>query len=226
MLKLTLFITSALLLTCFLYFKKEALACEVIPLTHFEQLAPDVFIDDSLSWNDKLTLTRSLDEAKRRVTEVYGQPEVAARFIVTKNQQFSTLGLNPTGMQNTGFFRECIFLGPKGINTDVIAHELVHAEVRNRTSFWVELTELPAWFIEGTAIKVDHRAPFLPENFDVTEHDIAEVKKIFFLYEFPSTNIKYYQASLAAVSTMPTGDLYSGLEKLNQGERFQDVFRF
>ena len=42
-------------------------------------------------------------------------------------------------MQRSGFFRECIFLGPKGLNTDVIAHELVHAEVRHRTNLFVEL---------------------------------------------------------------------------------------
>ena len=30
----------------------------------------------------------------------------------------------------------CIFIGPKGRNADVVAHELVHAEVFERVSLW------------------------------------------------------------------------------------------
>ena len=127
-------------------------------------------------------------------------------------------------MQNSGFFRECIFLGPKGVNVDVIAHELVHAEVRHITNIFTEFTKLPAWFIEGTGIKVDYRAPFLIENIDVSQEEVEQIKSVFFLSDFPNTNVKYYQASLIAVEPMNPKDMYRALQRLNNGEQFEDVF--
>ncbi|WP_370468251.1 hypothetical protein [Parvularcula maris] len=53
-----------------------------------------------------------------------------------------------------------ILLGPKGQNTDVLAHELVHAEVRAKTGALVRSYGLPTWFDEGLGMQADERAPF------------------------------------------------------------------
>lgn len=62
------------------------------------------------------------------------------------------------------------------------------------------------------------------QNLDLTSDDVAKVKSIFYLSEFPSSNIKYYQASLVAVEPMEPKSMFSGLERLNNGEQFEDVF--
>ena len=58
----------------------------------------------------------------------------------------------------------------------------------------------------------------------MTNDDVARIKSVFYLNGFPNTNVKYYQASLIAVEPMNPKDMYSGLEKLNNGEQFEDVF--
>ncbi|RUO69604.1 hypothetical protein [Idiomarina ramblicola] len=223
--KILLSVFILLLFASFIFFKKDAIACEMIGQTHFSKISTNLYVDDSLDEAQKSNLIEAINDAIERVSNVYGNPISSPRIIATTEDKYSSFGFNPTGMQASGFFRECIFLGPKGLNTDVIAHEFVHAEVRYRTGPLVELTQLPAWFIEGTGIKVDYRRPFLLENIEITEEELAKVKSIFFLSDFPNTSVKYYQASRIAVEPMHTKSLYSGLERLNNGEKFEVVFR-
>lgn len=206
------------------FFKKDAIACELIGISHFNEASPDFYVDQSIDTQKQIELSHAVEDAFKRVTDIYGAPTSNPRIIATAQTKFDKFGFNPTGMQSSGFFRECIFLGPKGLNTDVIAHELVHAEVRHRTNLFVELTQLPAWFIEGTGIKADFRKPFLLDNIDVKNDDVTKVKSVFYLSDFPNTKVKYYQASLIAVEPMNPKDMYRGLERLNNGEQFEDVF--
>lgn len=53
-----------------------------------------------------------------------------------------------------------ILIGPKGTNTDVIAHEWSHAELEERVGFLYRFLNIPTWFDEGLAMQVDHRADF------------------------------------------------------------------
>ncbi|MBQ4833618.1 hypothetical protein J8L70_10235 [Pseudoalteromonas sp. MMG010] len=206
------------------YVKKNAIACELIGLSHFNEVSPNFYVDQSIDTLKQVELLQAVEAAFKRVAGIYGTPDAHPRVIATAETKFAKFGFNTTGMQSSGFFRECIFLGPKGLNIDVIAHELVHAEVRHRTNLYVELTQLPAWFVEGTGIKADYRKPFLLENIDVTNDDVTKVKSVFYLSDFANTNLKYYQASLIAVNPMNPKDMYKGLERLNNGEQFEDVF--
>lgn len=215
-------------LACFIvsfgYFKKDAIACELIGISHFTEVSPNLYIDQSINSLEQVSLSNAVQAAVKRVSDIYGAPTSNPRIIATTETKYAKFGFNPTGMQSSGFIRECIFLGPNGLNTDVVAHELAHAEVRHRTNLFIELTQLPAWFIEGTGIKADYRTPFLMENIDVTNDDVAKIKLVFYLSDFSNTNVKYYQASLIAVAPMDPKTMYSGLERLNNGELFEDVF--
>ncbi|RVU33534.1 hypothetical protein EOE67_16080 [Rheinheimera riviphila] len=214
----------SLLISSFLFFKKEAIACEAITLIGFEEIHSNVYSDSSLTSEQRSSLRNTINQAHDRIEQVYGVTKASPRIIATNNLEYKKFGLNPTGMQNSGFFRECIFLGPKGLNVDVIAHGLVHAEVRYRTNFLVEHTELPAWFIEGTGIKVDYRIPFLIENISVSKEDVEQIKSVFFFHNFPNTSVKSYQASRIAIEALEPKSLYFGLERLNNGEKFEEVF--
>lgn len=211
-------------LASFVFYKKEAIVCELIPYSNFQEISSNVFVDASIQYSQQNNFSNVVDDAFLRVSGVYGNPISNPRIIATVDTKYAKYGFNTTGMQTPGFFNECIFLGPRGLNTDVLAHEIVHAEVRHRTSVFVELIELPVWFIEGTGIKVDYRSPFLVDNFDVSAEDVEKVKSLFFLRDFPSSKVKYYQASLVAIEPMNPKKLYKGLERLNNGEKFEKVF--
>lgn len=47
-----------------------------------------------------------------------------------------------------------VVIGPDGFNEDVIAHELLHSELRTRLK---NKDKVPEWFDEGLATVVDHR---------------------------------------------------------------------
>lgn len=220
---LTIMLT-ACFIASFVFLKKDAIACEFVEIAGFTEVSPNLFIDHSIDKQQQFNLLNAVETAFQRVDNTYGPSTSNPRIIATTDEKYANYGFNPTGMQSTGFTRECIFLGPKGLNTDVIAHEIVHAEVRHRTNLYVELTQLPAWFIEGTGIKVDYRKPFLLENIELTDDDVTKVKSVFYLKDFPNTNVKYYQASLLAVEPMPAKTMYERLARLNNGEQFEDVF--
>lgn len=225
LIRLSAVVVLAIFLASFTYFKKEAIACEFIGFTHFTEVSDNVYVDQSISPVQQVTLVETVQAAVQRVSDIYGAPTSNPRIIATSETHYGKLGFNPTGMQSSGFFHECIFLGPKGLNVDVVAHELVHAEVRHRTTLLVELTQLPAWFIEGTGIKVDYRPPFLLQNMAVSEAELAHIKSVFYLSDFPNTKVEYYQASRMAVEPMNPKLMYEGLERVNKGESFKEVFK-
>ena len=53
-----------------------------------------------------------------------------------------------------------VTLGPQGMNVDVAAHELVHAELAARMGVAKRTWVVPVWFDEGLAMQVDHRAAY------------------------------------------------------------------
>jgi len=53
-------------------------------------------------------------------------------------------------------------IGPRGADVDVVAHLLLHAEIKNLLGK-KRFAELPSWFDEGIAAQVDRR-PFLREE--------------------------------------------------------------
>lgn len=222
-------VMAALCCVCasFLLVNKDAIACELVPfssLSGFSEISPNIYTDDSLTPDEQQALLAAIRLAKQRVSQVYGPPQSSPTIISSSHRHYADFGFNPTGMQRSGFGQECIFIGPKGQNVDVIAHEMVHAEVRDRLSFYVEFTQLPAWFMEGVAVKVDYRAPLLLENIDLEPQQIVEIKQVFFLHDFSNTDVAAYQAARVAVEPMSPGDLYQGLARMEQGEVFEQVF--
>lgn len=212
------------LILSFAFFKKEAIACELISYSKFEEIQSEIYVDDSLNVMEREQLLKAIAEGEERVNTVYGKTISKPRYIATKKIKYGKFGMNLTGMQNSAFYRECIFLGPKGLNVDVAAHELVHAEVRYRTDFVTEMTKLPAWFIEGTGVKVDYRKPLLLENINLQRSEVEQIKSVFFLHNFPNTSVSSYQAARIAVEYIEPKSLYQGLERLNGGEDFETVF--
>jgi hypothetical protein len=135
-------------------------------------------------------------------------------------------GANETASMHRMPWRSCIVIGFKGQNTDVISHEWLHAEIQHRIGFIRFLTEIPVWFDEGAALTLDYRKPFLPENIDLTDVDVAAVKKLKSGRQFFSNNIRQnYQASRLAVEPLIRSEkFFEDLEKIASGESFENVF--
>lgn len=59
-----------------------------------------------------------------------------------------------------------IYVSPRGLRTDILAHEFSHVELHARIGLWGMLTgALPAWFDEGMAVLVSQDKRYLgPDN--------------------------------------------------------------
>jgi aminopeptidase N len=119
-----------------------------------------------------------------------------------------------------------IFIGPKGQNVDVIAHELMHAEMGVRVGYLADRHSLPIWFKEGFALQVDRRGPFV-EQLNVSQQQIDGVRQFYTRSQFrkePSTVIHNYQLSQLAVAQLNLDNLEEKLLAIKQGESFESVF--
>ncbi|ULO09529.1 hypothetical protein H1230_12575 [Paenibacillus sp. 19GGS1-52] len=89
------------------------------------------------------------------IANVFGGKSASPFLIfVQSDQGQQNYAENPTGQTYYYSWGNYIVYGPKGRNTAVISHELVHAELRERL---LNKDRVPAWFDEGLATMVDGR---------------------------------------------------------------------
>ncbi len=222
------FVTTYLLFSLFgAFFQRHALACEVLPVMGYQQINSKVFLAQDISPERTNELSQLVDSAIQRITDVYGAPISKPWILITSDARTSTTwGANETASTHRMPWCTCIIVGPHGQNVDVIAHELLHAEIQHRVGLWRLLKEIPVWFDEGAALTVDYRKPFLPETIKFSHEKIIKVERLDRYKDFFSGNIREnYQASRMAVIPLIREDsFYKDLERIASGETFQTVF--
>ncbi|SEA19958.1 hypothetical protein [Alkalimonas amylolytica] len=209
------------------FLQRHALACELLPVLDYQQLRSSVYAEPGMSAEQAALLTGLLELAFDRIEALYGTPVSAPRFIITSNAESALAwGANETASMHRLPWRSCIVIGPKGQNVDVVAHEWLHAEIQQRVGFMRLLKEIPVWFDEGAALTVDHRAPFLPENIELTAAEVHDVTKRASARAFFSGDIRsHYQAARLAVEPLIVPEqFYADLGRIAAGESFAQVF--
>jgi hypothetical protein len=98
--------------------------------------------------------------ARQRIAGSFGEPNADPVILFWQDGLLARLALNRTGSSLFLGPRACVFIGPDGRNVDVVAHELMHAEVFQRIGPWARLFRLPAWLDEGIAMQVDGRSGY------------------------------------------------------------------
>ncbi|MGC1440713.1 MAG: hypothetical protein WA888_08900, partial [Burkholderiaceae bacterium] len=85
-----------------------------------------------------------LADARTRITETFGAP-VSTPQVFFFNSSDSLWQLRQNSYGSTTFlgYKTCVSIGPKGQNVDVVAHELMHAEIEHRVGFWTRTMKLP-----------------------------------------------------------------------------------
>uniref|UniRef100_A0A486XG34 Uncharacterized protein n=1 Tax=Rheinheimera sp. BAL341 TaxID=1708203 RepID=A0A486XG34_9GAMM len=209
------------------FLQRYELACELLPVLNYPQLTSNVYAADELSSEQAQRLNGFIEAAYARISQVYGKPTSTPRFVITNSiERAVKWGANNTASMHRMPWRSCIVIGPNGHNSDVIAHEWLHAEIQHRVGFLRFLEQIPVWFDEGAALTVDYRAPFLPKNIRLTEADIAAVKQLTTGRRFFAHNaIQHYQAARLAVGPLiEPAQFYHNLQRVSAGEPFDSVF--
>ena len=137
------------------------IVCAVIGFSDMERLPDGALVQPKTSEVQRHELALLQIQAKTRIQSMFGTPR--ARPIVVFIQD--TKAFWPFTLPTTGgaYFigpRACLILGPNGQNVDVIAHELMHAELFERVGALRRLIEVPMWFDEGLGMQVDFRSRY------------------------------------------------------------------
>jgi len=162
----------------------------------------------------------------KRVSVTFGEITATPTMILTldKNQSDKFFA-SDTASSHFSPFNNCLIIGPKGQNVDVIAHELVHAEIYSWFGWLTQILKMPRWFEEGVSLMVDFREPFLPENISMSETEVEAVKELFYGYQFYDENaFNNYRAARLAVNSVDKSQFYVNLERMKKGQSFDDVF--
>jgi hypothetical protein len=207
-----------------MYLFKGAIACELaVPLGYKETLA-NVFI--AKDTHDTVKDLSYLKDAAKRVSDTFGETIATPTLILTADKSASsTFFASETAASHFSPFSNCLVIGPKGQNIDVVAHELVHAEIYARLGWLTQVLKMPRWFEEGVALTVDLREPFLPENISLSGHELEAVKSLFYGHQFYNENaFNNYRAARLAAEPVNKREFYANLERMRQGESFNNVF--
>lgn len=209
------------------FFQRHSLACELLPVLNHPKIGDGVYFAGTPNAEEAAEILRLVTEARKRIEASYGAPVAIPRVVVTPTREAARRwGSNETASMHRAPHRACVVIGPEGQNVDVIAHELLHAEIMHRIGLVRFLTEIPVWFDEGAALTVDYRAPFLPENIELSESDVQAVKHLVKGRDFFSGDVrKHYQAArLAVESLVDAASFFHDLERIANGESFEQVF--
>lgn len=200
--------------------QRHALACELIEYASYSEIAPNIFVSTSFDLSQKDELLALINLGKSRVNNTFGQMLSQPKVVITTNEnEASYFGSNLYGNTLLTPLGQCIVLGPKGQNIDVIAHEYTHAEVHFRVGWLKHLLNVPIWFNEGISLLVDFRQPYLLKNIDLSQQAITDVKRNSFDF-----SINNYKASRVLVDGIDKQSLYQNLEKVKQGQDISRVF--
>ena len=142
-------------------YKYDTLACLFVDYSKFVQIDKNVYVSPDTTAQNRTELLSLIAQAKARVIAVYGQ--YSATPVIIAGRNMNSLGIFASNeYASTKFLpgRAYVVLGPKGHNIDVVAHELVHAQIFEHIGFWGRTLKLPVWFDEGAAMQVDYREKY------------------------------------------------------------------
>ena len=196
----------------------------------FESLSDKTLIEPQLSSPDRSEIQEFLSDARARIETTFGVARAAPIVVFLQNTDvFWPLSINAYGSTNFVSSRTCVIVGQKGKSVDVVAHELMHAELADRVGYWRRLIEIPTWFDEGVAMQVDFRPRYdLPSSRPINTNYVRnlETAREFFKSSGSGLVENYASAKFEVanlLSDIGKQNLYQRLERIKNGEEFDTV---
>lgn len=205
-------------------------ACAFVGAREFESLSDKTLIEPQSSSRDRAKIQELLSAARERIGTTFGPPQAKPIVVFLQNAEaFWPLSLNAHGSTNFVGDRACVIVGPKGQSVDVVAHELMHAELADRVGYWRRLIEIPTWFDEGVAMQVDYRPRYdLPSGMPVKTNYVRNLETAHAFFKSSGSELVHNYASAKYevahwLSGIGRQNFYQRLEHIQNGEKFDTV---
>ncbi len=205
-------------------------SCLFSPVLGYQSLADGSLAHPQFNPETLIQLKR---QARERIRNTFG-PGIAKPAVVFFGSErgLGIFKLNPYA--STHFFGSyaCITVGPKGQNVNVVAHELMHAELHERVGAWQYFFEIPVWFDEGLAMQLDHRPDYAmrPTYSDADLLAIRQLRKgsAFFVSDDSAITANYALAKESVrlwLIKIGSDSLYEQLKSVQQGRSFNTIIQ-
>jgi hypothetical protein len=172
-----------------------------------------------------------LTAARNRIQNIFGTPRSQPIVIFDHDPQAFWPLKNEYASTYFAGTKVCVMVGAKGQNTNVVAHELMHAEIADRIGYWERFTKLPVWFDEGLAMQVDFRPQYaLPDGAEAKTEYVKALWSVSEFFVFDDALLtKNYTAAKAVVANwvadIGQASVYRQLERIRSGETFQAIIQ-
>jgi hypothetical protein len=114
-----------------------------------------IYMEQSIPEKTREEILNDYEKSKARILGFFDEISANPTIIFVQSQKaINRYAQNQTGQTYYTYWGNYIVIGPNGFNKDVIAHELMHAELRERLE---NHNQVPVWFDEGLAALVDER---------------------------------------------------------------------
>ena len=143
----------------------EETRCLLIGVSDFKK-TDDLYFKPGLPVSTIFSIRSLIAQAEKRDSEFLGSLACKPRFIYCDNETDYALYGNKSGSPACTHTKlgAYIVLSRNGLNADVIAHEILHAELYQRLGFYKYQFAIPVWFNEGLAMQTDYRAEFSEDS--------------------------------------------------------------
>jgi hypothetical protein len=180
-----------------------------------------VYMEKNITAETRDNLYKDFEHSKTRLLEFFEEIKSSPTIIFVQSPKaLKSYAQNQTGQTYYMYWGNYIVIGPNGFNEDVIAHELMHSELRERIK---KHNVIPVWFDEGLATLVDNRISKVNQrniDFDTLNthsafHDPIRSKRNYGIAKYEVD--RWYKI----VGKIGLNYLINGL---NNGETFKDLY--
>ena len=204
-------------------------SCLLVSASGASDQSATSFSSDDATTNQS-TSQQLLDEARKRIESTFGKPAASPIVVfLGSSNRIGPFRLNAYGSTQFVGTRTCVMIGTKGRSVDVLAHELMHAELYQRVGPLTYFLEVPTWFDEGVAMQVDWRDRYALGS-DAAA-DLPRVRELttpsqFFVADDAALTLHYALAKYEVakwLSLVGRDSLYSQFARLRSGEALAEV---
>ena len=128
----------------------------------FEKVNSQLLISSDTPQNVRDSLLLLLAKAEKRNDEFWEGRKGWPKIIYTHSSAQHARYAMPSAPATTFYtpFGVSIVIAHRGLNLDVISHELCHAVLYHQLGWWRRESQIPTWFDEGLAMQVDYRQDY------------------------------------------------------------------
>lgn len=225
-----LIIVSIILVLCVLILvgsymlKPQPVNAMMVSFSDMEEHDGKVYVEPGVSEATKNSLLSDLEQAKGKILEVFEEIQASPTIIFVQSSEAVQhyAQKNQTGQTYYMYWGSYIVIGPRGFDADVIAHELMHTELRKRLG---NEDKVPVWFDEGLATLVDSR---YISNISIVPDNLADLSSGSSFYDPQRVKENYERAKdevtrwYGVVGKSGLNELIDGL---NTGKSFEELFK-